>query len=302
MRAKLAAGALVIAGWLSAGQPVAVAGPFLDWLCGKQPNETAMTTYTPPYTGECAPAVAAAPVVVAPPPYVEYTGYRTVVQRVPVTTYRPVLTPAPYAGYAVTAYRPVVVWSNQARLVPYTTYRAAYAPATVATYGPPVTYSLPAGGVPVYAPTYPSAGPTYQALPLAPPAPPSIACPADGATLGVPPPAAPAESLPSQPVKTFDEKPIVPNPLMLPVPDRNGQATQAPETKTAAPPTPPANSETQPIPKVEPKLNSLPFTAPSDGEDRLTSRPHGPRFIQVAMPIAQPASERPARRSWQAGR
>ena len=55
------------------------------------------------------------------------TGYRTVYQPVPVTSYQPVATCDPY-GNQVTALRPVVTYRMQAQVVPYTVNQPVYAP------------------------------------------------------------------------------------------------------------------------------------------------------------------------------
>ena len=92
------------------------------------------TTYAPPYPGPmmappstgygvCAPAPVCCP---APTCCVPQTSYRTVVDRIPVTTYMPVVTSNPCTGCAVTAYRPSVAMVRQVRLIPYTTSFMGY--------------------------------------------------------------------------------------------------------------------------------------------------------------------------------
>ncbi|MEE8452141.1 MAG: hypothetical protein V3R99_09510 [Thermoguttaceae bacterium] len=58
--------------------------------------------------------------------YVPQTCYRTVYQRVPVTTYRSVTRCDPCTGCPVTTCCPVTTWTQRATRVPYTTYRLVY--------------------------------------------------------------------------------------------------------------------------------------------------------------------------------
>ena len=112
----------------------------LDWLFGG-----CRTTARVPYV-----ATAYAPVCSPCLPqtcrYVPQTCYRTVCQRVPVTTCLAVTGCDPCTGCPVTTYRPVTTWTTQTRLVPYTSYRLVYsnpcAPCVSAV--PSVTYASPA--------------------------------------------------------------------------------------------------------------------------------------------------------------
>jgi hypothetical protein len=105
----------------------------LDWLW---PGNwfSSRTTYAPPYPGPamvppstyctpCAPAPMCCP---APCACAPQTTYRTVVDRVPVTTYMPVVTTNPCTGCATTAYRPTFTLTRQVRLIPYTTAFMGY--------------------------------------------------------------------------------------------------------------------------------------------------------------------------------
>ena len=97
---------------------------FLDCLFGWRSGP--QTTYRIPN-----PTTAYAPVSCAPSSpcatqtcrYVPQTCYRTVCQRVPMTTCQAMTCSDPCTGCPVTTYRPVTVWTTQTRLVPYTTYR-----------------------------------------------------------------------------------------------------------------------------------------------------------------------------------
>ncbi len=101
------------------------------------------TTYRAPYA-TTAYAPVCNPCATQTCRYVPQTCYRTVCQRVPVTTCLPVTRCDPCTGCPVTTYRPVTTWTTQTRLVPYTTYRVVYSPAVCnpcATSFPSVTYS-----------------------------------------------------------------------------------------------------------------------------------------------------------------
>jgi hypothetical protein len=102
---------------------------------------SAQTTYRPPYV-PWSYAPACGPSCTPCPPqtcrYVPQTCYRTVYQRVPVTTCQAMTTCDPCTGCPVTTYRPVTTWTCQARLVPYTTYRLVYSNpcSPYVSYGP----------------------------------------------------------------------------------------------------------------------------------------------------------------------
>lgn len=76
--------------------------------------------------------------------YVPQTCYRAELVTVPVTTYRPVVSPDPCGGCAVTCLRPTTALVQQTRLVPYTTYRL--------TYSSPCCFSNLVQGRTAYAP------------------------------------------------------------------------------------------------------------------------------------------------------
>ena len=68
--------------------------------------------------------------------YVPQVAYKTVSQRVPVTTYRTTTTLNPQTGLPRTCTRPCTSYSYQPRRVPYTTYRPVYTTVPVAdTFG-----------------------------------------------------------------------------------------------------------------------------------------------------------------------
>lgn len=99
----------------------------LSWLfggCGAQ------TTYRAPYVSQTYAPAYSAPACSSCVPqtvrYVPQTCYRTVYQRVPVTTCGSFTGCDPCTGCPVTYYRPVTTWSYQAAYVPYTTYRLVY--------------------------------------------------------------------------------------------------------------------------------------------------------------------------------
>ncbi len=139
----------------------------LDCLWGGGAGGAAQTTYTPRYVAPTVyyPSSSTTPAgpfarlratlrsTSAPAGttcyYVPQVSYRQVVQPTAVTSYMPVVTRDACTGYPVTAYQPVITYSNQVRLVPYTTYRlvctkAQYAPAAHITpsYSVAPTYSI----------------------------------------------------------------------------------------------------------------------------------------------------------------
>ena len=93
------------------------AGPICDWLFGRN---TTVVNYPValPNPNPCAPQVQ--PVTVQ---YVPQTAYRTSWNKVPVTAYRPVTTTDPCTGCSVVTMSPCATYSWQAQRVPYTTYR-----------------------------------------------------------------------------------------------------------------------------------------------------------------------------------
>jgi hypothetical protein len=111
-----------------------------DWLCPwSKKQQTATTTYVPPYSGRpvvAAPAAIAPPVVVGVPAvgaampttcsYVPQTCYRTVYRPMPVTSCTPVTCYDPCTGCPRVSYRPVRTYAYRAMMVPYTTYRVVY--------------------------------------------------------------------------------------------------------------------------------------------------------------------------------
>jgi hypothetical protein len=106
--------------------------------------------------------------------YVPQTSYRTIYELVPVTIYQPVLRYDFLTGWPVTTYRPVTVWTRQARMAPYTTYRIVYGGYTLspATVPPPAFSAPPLGGSgaqtsgPPGCPTCPPAGATSLLSPI----------------------------------------------------------------------------------------------------------------------------------------
>jgi len=165
---------------------------FLDrlfgrWCGGWCGTQTQTTTFQPIYTPTTYsfPTVTSSTPVAASPAsscvqqtcqYVPQTCYRTVYQRRPVVSYQPVVSTDACTGCAVTTYRPVTTWVNQARLVPYTTYRLVYsngfsgsvsnvsssgtccAPSTTSSIAP--TPAAPTPAAP--APTAPTAAPNVS--------------------------------------------------------------------------------------------------------------------------------------------
>jgi hypothetical protein len=132
-----------------AGAP-AKSHAIFDWLCPwAKKDQTASTSYIPPYSGRpaaAAPAGVVAPIVTGVPSvaagyrvpacgcagvpttcsYVPQTCYRTVYGPVPVASCLPVRSYDPCSGCPVVTYRPVTSWTRQAMLQPYTTYRIVY--------------------------------------------------------------------------------------------------------------------------------------------------------------------------------
>ncbi len=126
---------------------------FLDGLfgwCG-----TARTTYMAPYAAPVAAPAVCNPCAAQTCCYMPQTCYRTVYQRVPVTTCQAATYCNFWTGCPVTTYRPVTTWTYRARLVPYTTYRLVYSNPCV----PCVSYGAcdPCAGICTPATTIPSA-------------------------------------------------------------------------------------------------------------------------------------------------
>ncbi len=68
--------------------------------------------------------------------YVPCTSFRTVCERVPVTTFRPETRTDPCTGCTITCMRPCTTFTTQTRRVPYTTFRPEY---RTQTFQVPVT-------------------------------------------------------------------------------------------------------------------------------------------------------------------
>jgi len=132
-----------------------------DWLCPASGSYrgTAVTSYTPPFTGRPvawapryseAPWRPAAPVVatrIAPAAttccYVPATFYRTEYRMAPATTCQAVSYYDPSSGCPMVTYRPVTSWAYRPQVVPYNTYRIVYAaPATTCAAAPSPAYGV----------------------------------------------------------------------------------------------------------------------------------------------------------------
>ena len=104
----------------------AEAGPFLDWLHGKNRKQTAYYPAVPNYTAsyaapQCGTCTTTCTQRVCN--YVPQTAYRTSYVNVPVTTYRPVTTQNACSGCTTTCMRPITTYVQRPTLVPYTAYR-----------------------------------------------------------------------------------------------------------------------------------------------------------------------------------
>jgi hypothetical protein len=311
--------------------PPCPGGPILDWICGRAPNMTSQTSYVPPYVegapvvaspvvtmpaspvvgcGGCAPACGScAPTCGSCAPacggcapqvcqYAPYAAYRTVYQPVQTVAYQPALGCYPPGGYAVTAYRPVVVWAQQPRLIPYATYRAVYPVVPVVAYSP-VYAACPAPcvgygcGVPssgcnscaapqpsTYYPSAPSSalpetsGPS-GATPLPTFANPPASVPSSGAAPASEPGKAGNGGVNPAQKTIYEQKPIKPEP-------------EAPNNALKAP------GDGKPLlifPHPDAKNSSLPAPKRNVSGDRLTALPRPAIVRQVAMPILPPAQD-----------
>lgn len=256
------------------------------WFGCNSCGTTAMRPVTPVMAPTFAPA--ACPQTVN---YMPQTAYRTVVQRVPVTTFQPVSTCDP-CGNRVTAMRPIVTMQTQTQVVPYTTFRPVVMPmstgccgAQPATTFSPVGFSTPAtmtmpaassgcsscsAGTTTVSPSY--ASPTYS-TPVPSPAVPSYSQPAYASpSNGQPSYSSPANTAPSLNTapasngsaapRTFRDEGGVTEPesRLRPIPDTSEQHHE------------PANRNTNSI--FTPRL--------LDTEDRTTYQPRRYNVIPVA--------------------
>jgi hypothetical protein len=315
--------------------PPCPAGPILDWLCGKAPNMTSQTMYVPPYVegappvgppvvtvpaspvaacGGCAPSCgSSAPACGGCAPqvcqYTPYAAYRTVYQPVQGIVYQPSLGSYPPVGCAVAAYRPVLAWVEQPRLVQYTTYRVMYPAVPVVAYSPAcAACPSPCAACPSPCAGYGCGVPSTGCNSCAPP--PAASLPSTSYP-SAPLPALPETSAPSAatPLPTF-ENPSAASPTTsaAPVtqPGNAGNGAAPPAPSGAYQPRPPVRVEPEApksgsktstegyprliFPQPDAKNSSLPAPKRSVSNDRLTAVPRPGIIHQAAMPISQDAS------------
>ena len=255
----------------------AQAGPLLDWLF---PGRTAnyRTTYYPfavtpaPQCGDacnpCQPQVCQRPVV----QYMPQTFYRTTWARVPVTTYRPVVSADPCTGCRTTVMRPCTSYTWQARRVPYTTYRPVYRSVTAQR---PVC-SFPGVGTTTFRPVVSSGCSSCNSVPYSPAVVSSPAASATPMIVPATPSSTPTPVVPATPMAPADQVPSL-QPSGF---DQNLQGSNTRQFKLGATEMQPASGANKPV------LNR-PFTTPrTDNAVTPLADPDGP---QVEAAPLQPA-------------